>query len=198
MIKDSVMTMKLLVLIAVLVSGFFTACARSNNSDSATSSVRASDAKIVAKLESASFTTENGRCGLDENALMKTEAKADSVHLYMNEDGSAVFKERMWTICRWDGKITNISLEKLKDTLLVSIEFYEYPRGTVIHLPDSTVYVVGHERFKCGGCSYDYEIDVPATLAGAKYVNIITPGAKRADLNIKAKVLRYPIAYVKE
>ena len=198
MIRVSVMTMKLLVLIAVLVSGFFTACARSNNSDSATSSVRASDAMIVAKIESASFTTENGRCGLEENTLMKTEAKADSVHLYVKENGSAVFKKRMWSICKWDGKITNISLDKQEDTLLVSIEFYEYPLGTVIHLTDSTVYVVGRTRFKCGGCSYDYEIDIPATLAGAKYVNIITPGAKRADLNIKAMALRYPIAYVKE
>lgn len=166
--------------------GFFAAC--SNDSDSANSPVSGSVDSTVAKVESAAFTTENGSCNPDGITLRKTEAKADSAHLYVNEDGSAVFKERMITICRWDGKITNISLDKQEDTLFVSIEFYEYPQDTVIHLTDSTVHVVGRERVKCGACSVDYEIDIPAKFAGAKYTNI--------DLN--GRVLFYPIAYVKE
>jgi len=192
------MMKKMLIPLVGLAMGFALFAACSNDSDSANSPVSGSVDSTVAKVESAAFTTENGSCNTEGITLRKIEAKADSAHLYVNEDGSAVFKERMITICRWDGKITNISLDKQEDTLFVTMEFYEYPQDTVIHLTDSTVHVVGRERVKCGACVVDYEIDVPANFAGAKFVNIEIPGLKRDDLNFKAKVLRYPIAYVKE
>lgn len=182
------MMKKMLIPLVGLAMGFALFAACSNDSDSANSPVSGSVDSTVAKVESAAFTTENGSCNPDGITLRKTEAKADSAHLYVNEDGSAVFKERMRTICWWDGKITNISLDKQEDTLFVSIEFYEYPQDTVIHLTDSTVHVVGRERFKCGACSVDYEIDIPAKFASAKYANI----------NLNGRVLFYPIAYVKE
>lgn len=182
------MMKKMLIPLVGLAMGFALFAACSNDSDSANSLVSGSFDSTVAKVESASFALENGSCNPEGITLRKTEAKADSAHLYVNEDGSAVFKERMRTICRWDGKITNISLDKQEDTLFVSIEYYEYPQDTVIHLTDSTVHVVGHGEFKCGACSVDYEIDIPAKFASAKYANI----------NLNGRVLFYPIAYVKE
>ena len=179
---------KMLIPLVGLAMGFALFAACSNDSDSANSLVSGSFDSTVAKVESASFALENGSCNPEGITLRKTEAKADSAHLYVNEDGSAVFKERMRTICRWDGKITNISLDKQEDTLFVSIEYYEYPQDTLIYLSDSTVHVVGHGEFKCGACSVDYEIDIPAKFASAKYANI----------NLNGRVLFYPIAYVKE
>jgi hypothetical protein len=87
----------------------------------------------VAKVESAAFTTENqSACGMTVVGLKKVEAETDSVHLYMNEDGSAVLKEKMQSICSYKGETSNISLEKSGDTLLVSIDYYEYPPDTVV------------------------------------------------------------------
>ena len=170
------MVKKVLVPFVAIVVGFGLFAACSNDSDSATSSVSASDATIVAKLESASFTAENqSNCGMGVG-LMKSESETDSVHLYMNKDGSAVLKEKMQSICRYKGEISNISLEKSGDTLLVSIDYYEYPPDTY-PIP------------KCGGiCSADYEINVPAEFVGARFVSVIRNG----------KALLYPIAYVKE
>jgi hypothetical protein len=50
----------------------------------------------------------------------------------MNEDGSAVLKEKMQSICSYKGETSNISLEKSGDTLLVSIDYYEYPPDTFV------------------------------------------------------------------
>ena len=168
------MMKKVLVPIVGLVLGFFVAC--TNDADSANSLVSGSVDSTVAKVESASFTAENqSNCGM-EVGLMKSESETDSVHLYMNKDGSAVLKEKMQSICRYKGETSNISLEKSGDTLLVSIDYYEYPPDTY-PIP------------KCGGiCSADYEINVPAEFAGARFVSVNRSG--------KAKL--YPIAYVKE
>ena len=114
----------------VMSIGFFAAC--SNDSDSANSQVSGPVNSTVAKVESASFTAENqSNCGMNVG-LMKSEPETDSVHLYMNEDGSAVLKEKMQSICSYKGETSNISLEKSGDTLLVSIDYYEYPPDTVI------------------------------------------------------------------
>ena len=86
----------------------------------------------VTKIDSISFAVNEGSCN-SEGALMKTVPKDDSIHLYMNKDGSAVLKEKMGTICPEQGEVSKVSLEKMDDTLLVLIEFYEYPpRDTVI------------------------------------------------------------------
>ena len=75
----------------VMSIGFFAAC--SNDSDSANSQVSGPVNSTVAKVESASFTAENqSNCGMNVG-LMKSEPETDSVHLYMNKDGSAVLKE---------------------------------------------------------------------------------------------------------
>ena len=114
----------------VMSIGFFAAC--SNDSDSANSQVSGPVNSTVAKVESASFTAENqSNCGMNIG-LMKSEPETDSVHLYMNKDGSAVLKEKMQSICRYKGETSNITLEKLNDTLQVSIDYYEYPPDTVI------------------------------------------------------------------
>ncbi len=188
------MMKKVLVPFVAIVVGFGLFAACSNDSDSATSSVSASDATIVAKLESASFTAENqSNCGMGVG-LMKSESETDSVHLYMNRDGSAVLKEKMQSICRYKGETSNISLEKSGDTLLVSIDYYEYPPDTVVVYNDSlgkndTLFVSRYPTPKCGGvCSADYEIDVPAEFVGSKFISVIRNG----------KALLYPIAYVKE
>lgn len=235
------MVKKVLVPFVAIVVGFGLFAACSNDSDSATSSVSASDATIVAKLESASFTAENqSNCGMGVG-LMKSESETDSVHLYMNKDGSAVLKEKMQSICRYKGEISNISLEKSGDTLQVSIDYYEYSPDTVIvsaelnekmqsiirdkggkisnisleksedtmlvfvdyyeYPPDTlvvyndplgkndTLIMSRYPTPKCGGvCSADYEINIPAEFAGARFVSVNRSG--------KAKL--YPIAYVKE
>ena len=232
------MMKKVLVPIVGLVLGFFVAC--TNDADSANSLVSGSVDSTVAKVESASFTAENqSNCGM-EVGLMKSESETDSVHLYMNKDGSAVLKEKMQSICRYKGETSNISLEKSGDTLLVSIDYYEYPPDTVVVSAElnekmqfirdkgnkisnisveksndtvfffvdyyenpSDTFVVYNDPLgkndtlimsryptpKCGGvCSADYEINVPAEFAGARFVSVNRSG--------KAKL--YPIAYVKE
>ncbi|SIO28029.1 hypothetical protein SAMN05720758_1947 [Fibrobacter sp. UWB11] len=168
----------------VMSIGLFAAC--SNDSDSNNLQVIAPNISTVAKLDSVSFVASEGSCGGNGDALKKTASVNDSVYLYMNEDGSAVLKEKMRAICWYYGKISNISLEKLEDTLLVSIDYYEYPQDTIIYLTDSTKHVVGQEVFKCGACYANYEIDVPMEYVGVKFVSI----------NRYAVI--YPIAYVKE
>jgi hypothetical protein len=126
------MMKKVLVPFVAIVVGFGLFAACSNDSDSANSQVSGPVNSTVAKVESASFTAENqSNCGM-EVGLMKSESETDSVHLYMNKDGSAVLKEKMQSICRYKGETSNISLEKSGDTLLVSIDYYEYPPDTVI------------------------------------------------------------------
>jgi hypothetical protein len=126
------MMKKVLVPFVAIVVGFGLFAACSNDSDSANSQVSGPVNSTVAKVESASFTAENqSNCGM-EVGLMKSESETDSVHLYMNKDGSAVLKEKMQSICRYKGETSNISLEKSGDTLLVSIDYYEYPPDTVV------------------------------------------------------------------
>ena len=188
------MMKKMLIPLVGVAMGFALFAACSNDSDSANSLVSGTDTSIVAKIESAAFTAENqSNCGMN-TGLAKTEAKTDSVHLYMNKDGSAVLKEKMQSICSYKGKISNISLEKLNDTLQVSIDYYEYPPDTVVVYNDSlgkndTLFFSRYPTPKCGGiCSADYEINVPAEFVGSKFVSVNRSG--------NAKV--YPIAYVKE
>ena len=176
----------------VISIGFFAAC--SNDSDSANSPVRGSVDSTVAKVESASFTAENqSNCGMNVG-LMKSESETDSIHLYMNKDGSAVLKEKMQSICSYKGETSNISLEKSGDTLLVSIDYYEYPLDTVVVYNDplgknDTLIMSRYPTPKCGGiCSADYEINVPAEFMDSKFVSV--------NRNGEAKL--YPIAYVKE
>ena len=177
----------------VMSIGFFAAC--SNDSDSANSLVSGSFDSTVAKVESASFATENqSACGMTVVGLKKVEAKTDSIHLYMNKDGSAVLKEKMQSICPHKGEVSNITLEKSKDTLQVSIEYYEYTPDTVVVYNESlgkndTLIMHRYPTPKCGGiCSADYEINVPAEFVGSKFVSVNRSG--------EAKL--YPIAYVKE
>ena len=127
------MMKKMLIPLVGLAMGFALFAACSNDSDSANSLVSGSFDSTVSKVESASFTAENqSACGMTVVGLKKVEAETDSVHLYMNEDGSAVLKEKMQSICSYKGETSNISLEKSGDTLLVSIDYYEYPPDTVI------------------------------------------------------------------
>jgi hypothetical protein len=192
--KRLIMMKKMLIPLVGLAMGFALFAACSNDSDSANSLVSGSTNSTVAKIESASFTTENqSNCGMNAG-LAKTEAKTDSVHLYMNEDGSAVLKEKMQSICSYKGEISNISLEKLNDTLQVSIDYYEYPPDTFVVYNDplgknDTLIMSRYPTPKCGGiCSADYEINVPAEFVDSKFVSVNRSG--------NAKV--YPIAYVKE
>lgn len=229
---------KVIVPFVGLVLGLFVAC--TNDSDSANSLVSGSDNSTVAKVESISYVASEGSCGGSGDALKKDAFVNDSVHLYMNKDGSAVLKEKMQSICRYKGEISNISLEKSGDTLQVSIDYYEYSPDTVIVSAElnekmqfirdkgnkisnisveksndtvfffvdyyenpSDTFVVYNDPLgkndtlimsryptpKCGGvCSADYEINVPAEFAGARFVSVNRSG--------KAKL--YPIAYVKE
>jgi hypothetical protein len=143
----------------------------------------------VTKIDSIAFAASEGSCNI-EGALMKTVPKDDSIHLYMNKDGSAVLKEKMGTICPERGEVSKVSLEKLDDTLLVLINYYEYPPDTVIVYNDSLgkndTLFVGRPRRKCM-CYSDYEIEVPAELTGAKFI-----GLKSSFNN---NTFLYPIAY---
>ena len=183
--------------VAIVVGlGLFAAC--SNDSDSANSQVSGPVNSTVAKVESISYVASEGSCG-GEGALMKTFPKDDSIHLYMNKDGSAVLKEKMGTICPEQGEVSKVSLEKLDDTLLVLIEFYEYPpRDTVIVYNDSLgkndTLFVGRPRRKCM-CYSDYEIEVPAEFSGAKFVGLKYT-LDNTDVNVNTFL--YPVAYVKE
>lgn len=159
--------------VAIVVGfGLFAAC--SNDSDSANSLVSGTDNSTVAKIESISYVASEGSCN-SEGALMKTVLKDDSIHLYMNKDGSAVLKEKMGTICPERGEITKISIEKQEDTLLVFIKYYEYPPDTVIVYNDSLgkndTLLVGRPVHHCM-CYSDYEIKVPAEFTSAKFVGL--------------------------
>ena len=153
------------------------------------SSIDPNAAPAVAKIDSISFAASEGSCNI-EGALMKTVPKDDSIHLYMNKDGSAVLKEKMGTICPEQGEVSKVSLEKLDDTLLVLINYYEYPPDTVIVYNDSLgkndTLLVGRPVHHCM-CYSDYEIEVPAEFTGAKFV-----GLKSSFNN---NTFLYPIAY---
>ena len=188
------MMKKVLVPFVAIVVGFGLFAACSNDSDSANSQVSGPVNSTVAKVESISYVASEGSCGGSGDALKKDAFVNDSVHLYMNKDGSAVLKEKMQSICRYKGETSNISLEKSGDTLLVSIDYYEYPPDTVVVYNDplgknDTLIMSRYPTPKCGGiCSADYEIDVPAEFVGSKFISVIRNG----------KALLYPIAYVKE
>lgn len=143
----------------------------------------------VTKIDSISFATSEGSCN-EFGALNKIFVKEDSIHLYMNKDGSAVLKEKMGTICPEQGEITKISIEKQEDTLLVFIKYYEYPPDTVIVYNDSLgkndTLLLDQLRRKCM-CYSDYEIEVPAEFTSAKFV-----GLKSSFNN---NTFLYPIAY---
>ena len=145
----------------------------------------------VTKIDSISFAASEGSCN-EFGALKKIFVKEDSIHLYMNTDGSAVLKEKMGTICPEQGEITKISIEKQEDTLLVFIKYYEYPPDTVIVYNDSLgkndTLLLDQLRRKCM-CYSDYEIEVPAEFTSAKFV-----GLKSSFNN---NTFLYPIAYKK-
>ena len=181
---------KILFLIAFSLVLFTLAC--TDDSLGGGSSIDPNAAPAVAKIDSISFAVNEGSCN-SEGALMKTVPKDDSIHLYMNKDGSAVLKEKMGTICPEQGEVSKVSLEKLDDTLLVLIEFYEYPpRDTVIVYNDSLgkndTLFVGRPRRKCM-CYSDYEIEVPAEFTSAKFVGL------KSSFNNNIYV--FSIAYVK-
>lgn len=166
------------------------ALACSDDSLGGGSSIDPNAAPAVAKVDSIEFIASEGSCN-EFGALMKIFVKEDSIHLYMNKDGSAVLKEKMGTICPEQGEVSKVSLEKLDDTLLVLINYYEYPPDTVIVYNDSLgkndTLLLDRLRRKCM-CFSDYEIDVPAEFVGSKFISVIRNG----------KALLYPIAYVKE
>jgi hypothetical protein len=153
------------------------------------SSIDPNAAPAVAKIDSISFAASEGSCN-EDGVLKKVFVHDDSIHLYMNKDGSAVLKERMGTICPEQGEVSKVSLEKLDDTLLVLINYYEYPPDTVIVYNDSLgkndTLFVGRPRRKCM-CYSDYEIEVPAEFTGAKFI-----GLKSSFNN---NTFLYPIAY---
>lgn len=128
----------------------------------------------VTKIDSISFAASEGSCN-EFGALNKIFVKEDSIHLYMNKDGSAVLKEKMGTICPERGEVSKVSLEKLDDTLLVLINYYEYPPDTVIVYNDSLgkndTLLLDRLRRKCM-CFSDYEIDVPAEFTSAKFIGL--------------------------
>ena len=147
------------------------------------------------KIDSISFAASEGSCNI-EGALMKTVPKDDSIHLYMNKDGSAVLKEKMGTICPERGEISKISIEKQEDTLLVFIKYYEYPPDTVIVYNDSlgkNDTLVVHRPERLCMCYSDYEIEVPAEFTGTKFV-----GLKYTlnDTDVNVNTFLYPVAYV--
>jgi hypothetical protein len=165
----------------VMALGFLAAC--SNDSNSANSTVSAPNVAAVTKFDSISYVASEGSCG-SARALTKSAFMDDSVHLYMNKDGSAVLKERMPSICPENGEITKISLEKLDDTLQVFMTVYE-KRGPTR---------------KCGGCYSDFEIEVPADFAGVKYI-ALTSSATEENTHISynmEKSLLYFVSYMKE
>ena len=163
----------------------------SSSHDGATKKGGDSANSTVTKIDSISFTASEGSCN-EFGALKKIFVKEDSIHLYMNTDGSAVLKEKMGTICPEQGEITKISIEKQEDTLLVFIKYYEYPPDTVIVYNDSLgkndTLLLDQLRRKCM-CYSDYEIEVPAEFTSAKFV-----GLKSSFNN---NTFLYPIAYKK-
>ncbi len=151
------MAKKILISIAAisLILGALSACSENSSADNALANAPANPTS--ATLDSCSFVASVGSCGSDA-ALMKSSAERDSVHFFMNEDGSAVLKESFSSVCPESGEISKISLEKQGGTLFVSvnINYFAEPLGPVR---------------KCA-CSSNYEIDVPAEFVGTKYLKL--------------------------
>ena len=177
------------ILFSIIFSLMLLTLACSDNSLGGGSSIDPNASPAVAKIDSTIFIASEGSCNI-EGALMKTVPKDDSIHLYMNKDGSAVLKEKMGTICPERGEISKISIEKQEDTLLVFIKYYEYPPDTVIVYNDSlgkNDTLVVHRPERLCMCFSDYEIDVPAEFTSAKFI-----GLKSSFNN---NTFLYPIAY---
>ena len=177
------------ILFSIIFSLMLLNLACSDNSLGGGSSIDPNASPAVAKIDSTIFIASEGSCNI-EGALMKTVPKDDSIHLYMNKDGSAVLKEKMGTICPERGEISKISIEKQEDTLLVFIGYYEYPPDTVIVYNDSlgkNDTLVVHRPERLCMCFSDYEIDVPAEFTSAKFI-----GLKSSFNN---NTFLYPIAY---
>ena len=145
----------------------------------------------VTKIDSISFAASEGSCN-EDGVLKKVFVHDDSIHLYMNKDGSATLKERLSSICPERGEVSKVSLEKQKDTLLVFIKYYEYPPDTVIVYNDSLgkndTLLLDRLRRKCM-CFSDFEIEVPVEFVGVNFV-----GLKYTSDN----TYLYPIAYKKD
>ena len=177
------------ILFSIIFSLMLLTLACSDNSLGGGSSIDPNASPAVAKIDSTIFIASEGSCNI-EGALMKTVPKDDSIHLYMNKDGSAVLKEKMGTICPERGEISKISIEKQEDTLLVFIKYYEYPPDTVFVYNDSlgkNDTLVVHRPERLCMCFSDYEIDVPAEFTSAKFI-----GLKSSFNN---NTFLYPIAY---
>ena len=177
------------ILFSIIFSLMLLTLACSDNSLGGGSSIDPNASPAVAKIDSTIFIASEGSCNI-EGALMKTVLKDDSIHLYMNKDGSAILKEKMGTICPERGEISKISIEKQEDTLLVFIGYYEYPPDTVIVYNDSlgkNDTLVVHRPERLCMCFSDYEIDVPAEFTSAKFI-----GLKSSFNN---NTFLYPIAY---
>ena len=178
------MMKKMLIPLVGLAMGFALFAACSNDSDSANSPVSTPNVASVAKIDSISYVANNAGCGFFGSLKKSVQVGRDSVHLYMNKDGSAVLKEKMPSICPENGEITKISLEKLDDTLQVFMTVYE-KRGPTR---------------KCGGCYSDFEIEVPADFVDVKYI-ALTSSATEENIHISynmEKSLLYFVSYVKE
>ena len=173
---EYIMQTKILsVLVAIATSVcVFSAC--SEDSDAGSTPVNNSgktpaENATYAKLDSCSFVASEGSCSID--ALMKTDFLGDTIHFVMNENGSAVLKERLESICPETGEVSNISLDKREDTLRVSIEYEEFPPDTIVKYNESLgkndTLIMEKPRRKCM-CYANYEIDIPAEFVGAKYL----------------------------
>ena len=178
------MMKKMLIPLVGLAMGFALFAACSNDSDSNILQVRDPSVSTVAKLDSVSYLASEGSCH-SEGALRKSvQVGRDSVHLYMNKDGSAILKEKMLSICPERGEITKISLEKFDDTLQVFMTVYEEDGPTR----------------KCGFCYSDFEIEVPAEFVGVKYIALTSSSTEEngpIPYNME-KTLLYFVSYVKE
>ena len=145
----------------------------------------------VTKIDSISFAASEGSCN-EDGVLKKVFVHDDSIHLYMNKDGSATLKERLSSICPERGEVSKVSLEKQKDTLLVFIKYYEFPPETVVVYNDvlekNDTLLLDRLRRKCM-CFSDFEIEVPVEFVGVNFV-----GLKYTSDN----TYLYPIAYKKD
>lgn len=137
--------------------GLLAACSDDSGAGSTQSTPEKTPAANLAyaKLDSCSFVASAGLCG-GERGLMKTVSEADSVHVVVNKEGSAVLKDRFGSICAENGEVSKISLDKREDTLWVHVEYREFP-------PD----IRGGSKCECFA---DYEIDIPTEFVGAKYM----------------------------
>ena len=182
------------ILFSIIFSLMLLNLACSDNSLGGGSSIDPNASPAVAKIDSTAFIASEGSCNI-EGALMKTVLKDDSIHLYMNKDGSAVLKEKMGAICPEQGSVSNVSLEKMEDTLFVSIDYYEIPPDTIVAYNDSLgkndTLLFYQPRRNCM-CYSNYEINVPAEFVGANIVNL-----KYALNNtyVNVNIFLYPVAY---